>query len=291
MPIEGVRPELATLMRDSNTTILQICDLWQVPKLGPQANEPVASDIPTLLLSGRFDPITPATFAEAAAKTLSHSYTYTFPNTSHGAFLFNACANSIAQQFLDNPHIAPNANCIAAEPTTFNIPTPTEVVLTPATAHVLDLLNGKNWGSLGILLLSLLVLLSFVPIWPLAYLIRKMRGRPPTKQPPVSISWSALTLVVLMGSLSLLFLIGLIILLFSSDLSTLLVGIPKAAAPLFVLPPLLLLLAIAIVGVALVVWVKGYWSIWRRVYYTLLTLAAVGVVGVLIQWDMLGVFL
>ncbi|NJN99514.1 MAG: hypothetical protein HC875_38155 [Anaerolineales bacterium] len=132
MPVEGVRPELATLMRDSNESLFKVCDLWQVPKLGPQANEPVVSNIPTLLLSGRFDPITPVAFAEEAAKTLSQSYAYTFPNTSHGAFLFNACASGIAQQFLENPVVAPNDNCIAAEPTTFDIPTPEKVVMTPA---------------------------------------------------------------------------------------------------------------------------------------------------------------
>lgn len=291
MPVEGVRPELATLMRDSNKSLFQVCDLWQVPKLGPQANEPVVSDVPTLLLSGRFDPITPTAFAEEAAKTLSQSYTYTFPNTSHGAFLFNACANGITQQFLNNPTTAPNDSCIAFEPTTFDIPTPEKVIMTPAPAHVLDLLNGKNWGGLTVLLLSLTVLLSVVVIWPLAYFIRKMRGRLPTNQPPVAFSWSALGLVVLMGSLSLLFLIGLAGLLFSSDLSTLLVGIPRAGAPLFVVPPLLLLLAAAIAVVVLVLWVRGYWSVWRRIYYTLLMATALGVVGVLIQWQMMGVFL
>ncbi|GAB4430917.1 MAG: hypothetical protein Fur0044_28570 [Anaerolineae bacterium] len=291
MPIEGVRPELATLMRDSNESLFKVCDLWQIPKLGPQANEPVVSDVPTLLLSGRFDPITPAAFAEAAARTLSQSYAYTFPNTSHGAFLFNECANGLVQQFLDNPAVPPNDSCIAAEPTTFDIPTPEKVVMTPAPAHVLDLLNGKNWGELVVLLLSLGVLLSVGLIWPLAYFIRKMRGRRPANQPPVVVSWSALTLVVLMGSLSLLFLIGLAGLLFSSDLSTLLVGIPRAGAPLFVVPPLLLLLTAAIVAVASVLWVRGYWSVWRRVYYTLLTVAALGLVGVLIQWEMMGVLL
>jgi hypothetical protein len=98
-------------------------------------------------------------------------------------------------------------------------------------------------------------------------------------------------LVVLMGSLSLLFLAGLALLIFSSDLSTLLVGVPKAAAPLFVVPPLLLLLAAAMAVVTVILWVKGYWSAWRRVYYTLLALAALALVGVLVQWEMLTVFL
>jgi hypothetical protein len=291
MPGAGVRPELVRLMKDSNALLVQVCDLWKVPKLEPEINEPVISDVPTLLLSGRFDPITPAYFAQEAAKTLSHSYVYTFPNTSHGAFLFNACANGIMQEFLDNPGVAPNDSCISDLPTTFDIPTPAKVIMTPAMANVIDLLNGNNLGSLGLFLLGLLVLLSFFVIWPLAYFIRRIRGTVPKDQPPAVLARSAVALVVLMAGLSVFFLAGLVALVFSSDLSTLLVGIPKISAPLFVIPPMLVLVTAAMVIIVPVLWIRGCWSVWRRVYYMLLTLSAVVLVGVLIKWEMLTVFL
>jgi pimeloyl-ACP methyl ester carboxylesterase len=292
MPTEGVRPELAALMKDSNLSLLQVCNLWQVPKLGPEANEPVVSDIPTLLLSGRFDPITPAYFADTVARTLSHSYLYTFPDTSHGAFLFNSCAISIALDFLNNPDSAPNAGCIAAEPTTFDIPTPAKVIMTPAMANVLDLLNGNNLSSLAWLLLGLLGQLSWVLIWPLAYLIRTIRGKPaPQNSAPPVIAWSARALVMSVSSLSLLFIGGIIGLIFSSDLSTLLVGVPKTAAPLFVVPLLLLILVLGLISIAVILWIKGYGSAWGRLYYTLLTLAAMVLIAVLAQWGMLTIFL
>lgn len=291
MPVNGVRPELATLMQDGNSMVLQVCDLWKVPKLGAVANEPVASSVPTLLLSGRFDPITPSYFAEAAAATLSHSYAYTFPNTSHGAFLFSACANEIMQDFLDNPEAAPDDGCIAAAPTTFEIPTPAKVVMTPAVANVIDVLNGNNLSSLGLFLLSLVGLLSIVLVWPLAYMIRRIRKAEPRARPPAAVAWSALGLVLLVGALGVLLLAGLVTLIFSGDISTLLIGVPKMAAPLFVVPPLLAILTVVMVAVTVILWVRGYWSAWRRVYYTLLTLAALTLVGVLVQWDMLTVFL
>jgi hypothetical protein len=277
-------------MRDDNEMLIVLCRLWKIPALGPEVNAPVVSQIPTLLLSGRFDPITPAYFAEAVAKTLSNSYTYTFPNTSHGAFLFNACANHIVHSFLDNPNTTPDASCIASEPTTLDIPTPSTVVMTPAMAHVLDTLNGQNLSSLALLLLSLLSLLSFILVWPLAYLIRKLRKLPPQKAPPI-IAWAAPALVILFGGLSLLFVSGLAALTFSSDLSVLWVGIPKAAAPLFVIPILLLLLAAGMTIITGVTWPGSYWSVWRRLYFSLLTLSALIFVGVLLQWEMLTVFL
>ena len=85
--------------------------------------------------------------------------------------------------------------------------------------------------------------------------------------------------------------LGLVVLIFSGSLSTLLVGVPKAAAPLFMVPPVLLLLAAVMVTVTVILWVKGYWSAWRRVYYTLLTLAAITLVVILTQWEMMTVFL
>jgi hypothetical protein len=163
--------------------------------------------------------------------------------------------------------------------------------MTPAMANVLDLLNGHDLASLGWALLSLLSLLSFVVIWPLAYFIRRMCGMLPQRRPPAVVAWTALALVIIMGGLSALFFAGMVALIFSGDLSTLLVGIPKAAALLFVIPPLLVLLAAAMVLVAIIVWIRGYWSAWRRVYYTVLTLAAVVLLGVLVQWEMLTVFL
>ena len=49
--------------------------------------EPVRSEIPTLLLSGRFDPITPAPNADRVAAGLSHAFRYTFASGTHGQAL------------------------------------------------------------------------------------------------------------------------------------------------------------------------------------------------------------
>ena len=95
------------------------CALWAVPPLSALENEAVVSGIPTLLTSGGYDPITPAAWAESAAVTLSSHYLYTFPAMGHGSVWANwidDCPASIAQQFLRDPAVEPDASCISDAP-------------------------------------------------------------------------------------------------------------------------------------------------------------------------------
>ena len=91
------------------------CSIWQTRFANPSEHESVRSDIPTLILSGRFDDRTPTEHARRISATLSHSYLYEFPNEGHDARP-GACHLSILKQFLDNPFRAPDASCIATIP-------------------------------------------------------------------------------------------------------------------------------------------------------------------------------
>jgi hypothetical protein len=90
----------------------EVCRVWDVPSELPEADEAVVSTIPTLLLSGEFDPGTPPAFAEIAAAGLSHHYSYVFPSMGHTDAFLSRCWSSIQSQFLDNPERAPDTSCI-----------------------------------------------------------------------------------------------------------------------------------------------------------------------------------
>jgi pimeloyl-ACP methyl ester carboxylesterase len=60
-------------------TVFTICDLWGVDDADPIENEPVSSDIPTLVLAGEYDPITPPVWGEMVAANLSQSFFFEFP--------------------------------------------------------------------------------------------------------------------------------------------------------------------------------------------------------------------
>jgi pimeloyl-ACP methyl ester carboxylesterase len=114
--LDGVNPAIANAL-DANE-FLESCDLWDVQPLPPFTDEPLVSDVPVLVLSGGFDPITPPAWGQMVADNLENSYFYTFPSQSHGAFLFDWCATGIMMDFLDDPTTRPNDDCVeeVAEP-------------------------------------------------------------------------------------------------------------------------------------------------------------------------------
>ena len=84
----------------------------EIPISSVVENEAVVSDIPTMLFSDEYDPITPPKWAGLAAETLSTHFYYKFPNVSHGVMRSNPCALQMGLAFLDNPLHTPDSSCI-----------------------------------------------------------------------------------------------------------------------------------------------------------------------------------
>jgi pimeloyl-ACP methyl ester carboxylesterase len=92
--------------------IQRICGAWTIQQPDAVENELVVSDLPTLVLDGDFDPITPPMWAEDTASGLSNSYYYVFPGTGHGVVRSTDCGLSVMLSFVDNPQQAPDVSCI-----------------------------------------------------------------------------------------------------------------------------------------------------------------------------------
>jgi alpha-beta hydrolase superfamily lysophospholipase len=99
-----------------------ICEAVDVPAAPAIENRPVASDLPTLLLAGAFDPATPAAWAHLAAETLPASQIVEFPGAGHALFLDMACARGIVQAFFSDPARAVDAACVDAQYLYFSQP-------------------------------------------------------------------------------------------------------------------------------------------------------------------------
>lgn len=95
------------------------CEVWDVQAADLMESEAVVSDIPTLLLVGQFDPVTPPAWGFGAAEFLSNGYAYEFPGLGHGIIDGGDCPEAIIETFLDNPEFEPDSSCIGSLYVTF----------------------------------------------------------------------------------------------------------------------------------------------------------------------------
>ncbi len=293
---EGVRPRVVEWARRNAGYEERACPPWGVEPLPAASLQPVRSDIPTLLLSGRFDPVTPAGFAAIAAQTLPNSYSFTFGAVGHGALLGGDCPTQIVGDFLDSPRDRPDARCIDQQAAPDFLSSAT-VRFTQVNRRIIDLLNGLEGGFAGGAWLTLLTLLtaslllcSLYLLWPLAWFIRQIWQRPEVARPRGS-RWVR-GLALLAGPLTLLFLVGLVVLIVQNETARpalLLAGVPRTGGVtvLFALPLLVALIAAVMAVWIGQVWARGGWTLPWKLYFSLLTLAAVAVVAALAP---LGVF-
>jgi pimeloyl-ACP methyl ester carboxylesterase len=104
-----VRPELALL----TVPHFEHCAIWDVPGASPAQQQPVRSGIQTLVLSGEFDPITPPSYGDRAAATLTNRFVFALPEAGHGASI-TPCGLELMRAFWRAPSQPPDASCVAA---------------------------------------------------------------------------------------------------------------------------------------------------------------------------------
>ena len=122
-------PQLAPYLEPDS--IFEICGFW-----GSEPNDiksrPVSADIPTLILAGRFDPITPPAWGRRAESAVTGSHYLEFPSGAHGVLGSSDCSFDISLEFLRDPAQEPDASCIAAlPPLAFKTPASVGVALVP----------------------------------------------------------------------------------------------------------------------------------------------------------------
>jgi pimeloyl-ACP methyl ester carboxylesterase len=104
-------PDAATMLLFTTVS----CTDFGVTGAAQGFNDPVHSDIPTLLLGDEYDPLTPPEQAQHAAETLSHSTFVKFPGLGHGAvFAGRDCPGLIFRAFLATPTATVDTACVAS---------------------------------------------------------------------------------------------------------------------------------------------------------------------------------
>jgi pimeloyl-ACP methyl ester carboxylesterase len=77
-----------------------ICSVWPAGPIDDDFKQPLSTAIPTLLLSGGADPITPPRFADMAARNLRKAWLLTGENQGHGQITVG-CMPRIIARFID----------------------------------------------------------------------------------------------------------------------------------------------------------------------------------------------
>ncbi|WP_168163446.1 alpha/beta fold hydrolase [Calothrix sp. 336/3] len=109
-------PQLIPLGIREAEAVTKVCDVLQSELKPPFVYE--NPEIPTLVLNGTYDPVTPQPYGEAVARNLKTAYVYTFPGVGHGALFAprgmpaEACVTQIAADFLGNPQQTPDSRCL-----------------------------------------------------------------------------------------------------------------------------------------------------------------------------------
>ena len=94
------------------TYVYDDCRGWPVPRGPATQRAATRSTIPTLVLSGSFDAVTPPSWGRIAAQTLPNSTVVVIPGVGHFAASVSTCAQRVISSFLSNPS-APDTSCVA----------------------------------------------------------------------------------------------------------------------------------------------------------------------------------
>jgi pimeloyl-ACP methyl ester carboxylesterase len=146
---EGIPAHIATPFVAQSQSYLQVCPSLTIEPLPASVDDIVSVDIPTLLVSGGFDPITPAEYAEQVAGNLPNDYSIVINSNGHGT-LTNVCGASIVNAFLQTPDTAPDTSCVADQQPTFATPM-TEIVVEARELPDYGITVGvpKDWADYG----------------------------------------------------------------------------------------------------------------------------------------------
>jgi pimeloyl-ACP methyl ester carboxylesterase len=110
-PKAGVDAPYASLLAREVQEGADACAILAVPQLPDTSDQPLTSDIPTLLLQGGLDPATPVAGGDEVAKGLSKVTNAVIPSGTHVQGL-TPCGVQIIASFANDPSGTPDTSCI-----------------------------------------------------------------------------------------------------------------------------------------------------------------------------------
>ncbi len=140
-------------IESDEANLFALCEGWPAGQAPDVEAETVQSDVPTLVLAGQYDPITPPAGADVVQEGLSNSYSVLFPNEGHG-LVVTPCGAEIVNSFIEDPSSEPATTCLADSPEPAWDPTfdPSAIELVPFESTGLINVSGvrpEGWIDAG----------------------------------------------------------------------------------------------------------------------------------------------
>lgn len=279
-------PELDGYIRHREE--LEICDTWGLDPAPPLAAEPVASDIPTLVLVGRYDPITPLEWGHTALVNLTNTTIVEFPAAGHSVNTDNPCAIRITASFLDSPNKKPDLSCVDIAPNPKFV-RPSEIIIAPDVYEIHYNELGYSMLEENIFLGSWLTLIGTGIVALIAGSVKLARRN--KQQPPQdTVKRVAHALLIILPGTALVWVYALRFALqtiAATSSNVLRLGLPVAYWWIFVVVIFIGLMTIILIVVTALAWKRSYWSLLGRIAIFVTTLAAITLSGMLTYWGFL----
>jgi len=93
--------EKTYLGREMYDTLKAMCSTWPAGVIGTDMKKPLVSSVPTLVLSGEFDPITPPEYGDAVMPGLSQAKHIVAPGQGHGT-IAQGCIPRLILEFVES---------------------------------------------------------------------------------------------------------------------------------------------------------------------------------------------
>ena len=93
-------PATPSYLPDHTAELVNQCKVWPHATVAPEFKQAVKSDVPTLLLTGEADPVTPPANAEQVASQLTNGLNLVVPGLGHN-ILYRGCIPKIVTTFIE----------------------------------------------------------------------------------------------------------------------------------------------------------------------------------------------
>jgi len=95
---------------------VEACASWDVPPGEPSVHEPVATDVPLLILPGQFDAFSQAVASREAAGTFGRAWVVEVPGQTHNTLGHTDCPIEIRNAWIRDPTSPPDTTCLKGMP-------------------------------------------------------------------------------------------------------------------------------------------------------------------------------